>query len=321
MWKTIISGKVWRGEVKNKAKDGVYYWVDTTIVPFLNEKNKPTQYLAIRFDITDRKQAEDEKARFQETLENSLNEIYMFDSETFKFSYANKGAKLNLGYTKVELKKLTPLDLKPEHTLSSFNKLVAPLKDSKKDKVVFFTNHQRKNGSLYPVEVHLTLVEKYDNKNFIAIVLDITERKKADESLILTSERLRLATTSAELGTWDWDVANDNLTWDDRMYEMYGVKEEDFEGALVAWKNGVHPDDLEKATKDLEDALNGKRDFNSVFRVVWPDKSVHYIEGSAIVSRDEKGNAIRVIGANIDVTDIKNAGQEILEAKEKVEAS
>src|ERR1700751_3065746 len=84
LWKTVGSGKIWKGELKNKAKDGTIYWVDTTIVPFLDEKNKPFQYLAIRNDITQRKLAEEEIININKDLERKIRERTLELTETLE---------------------------------------------------------------------------------------------------------------------------------------------------------------------------------------------------------------------------------------------
>lgn len=92
LWVTIANGKIWRGELKNKAKDGTIYWVDTTIVPFLNEVGKPYQYVAIRADITDRKKAENEIQKLNEELEQKViartAELQSANKEMEAFSYS-----------------------------------------------------------------------------------------------------------------------------------------------------------------------------------------------------------------------------------------
>ncbi|HKK38599.1 MAG TPA: PAS domain S-box protein, partial [Cryomorphaceae bacterium] len=304
LWKTITSGKVWRGEIKNKRKDGSYYWVDTTIVPFLDERKRPLQYLAIRFDITERKIAEEERNSLQTTIENSLNEIYTFHADTLVFDYANKGALRNLGYTLEELKTSTPIDIKPHYTPSSFKKLVAPLVNNEKEKIIFFTDHKRKDGSLYPVEVHLQLVEGEISKRFLAVVMDITERKEAHQHLLQANERFEKVTEATHDVIWDWDIAEQRFYRSKAIERFFGkrtpqlITEDDF------WKDAFHPKDLPILQKSLKEALADPLQdrWKQEYRLFNDRGETVYVIDRGVIIRNEEGKAIRMVGAMTDIT-------------------
>lgn len=129
-------------------------------------------------------------------LDDSINEIYIFDAETLRFRFANRAALENLGYTMTELQELTPLDLKPQITEESFIQLLDPLRCRQQQTVVFETSHQRKDASLYPVEVHLQLDSYRGAASFVAIALDSSERNAAEIALRESEELHRLTLES-----------------------------------------------------------------------------------------------------------------------------
>jgi PAS domain S-box-containing protein len=121
-------------------------------------------------------------------LEESLNEIYIFHADTLRFLEVNKGARINLGYSIDELESFTPIDINPGFTKESFTKLIEPLRTKKKEKIEYVAVHRRRDGSLYPAEVHLQTTNFEGMPAFVAIVLDITERRQAEERFRLVVE-------------------------------------------------------------------------------------------------------------------------------------
>jgi two-component system, sensor histidine kinase and response regulator len=163
-------------------------------------------------------------------------------------------------------------------------------------------------------------------KSFDDLLNEVAMRKRRERELEesrarvrLSENRLQLATTAAHLGIWDWDIAKNELVWDDAMYQQYGIAREAFSGAYEAWSRYLAPDDFELVNAEVEAALRGEREFVSEFRIHWPDGSIHYIKGIAQTIRDEGGRPQRMVGVNYDITEQKLAAAEILKLNAELE--
>ncbi|WP_100614259.1 PAS domain-containing sensor histidine kinase [Confluentibacter citreus] len=195
LWTTIANGKVWKGELKNKAKDGTVYWVDTTIVPFLNENNKPYQYVAIRSDITDRKKGEEE-------LKKILKEIsdykYALDESAIVAITDQKGIITHVNDNFCKISKYSTKELIGQdhriinsgyHSKEFIKELWTTIAKGRVWKGEL--KNRAKDGSTYWVDTTIVPFLNHAGKpyQYVAIRSDITERKKGEEQIKKSNEK------------------------------------------------------------------------------------------------------------------------------------
>jgi len=172
---------------------------------------------------------------------------------------------------------------------------------------------KRKQTAKEMHDLYLNLEQKVEERTLLLketnekLLKEITERNKTEVELKRISTRLTLAARAGGIGVWDYNNVDDILVWDDQMFVLYGIKKEDFSGAYDAWKAGLHPDDKVRGDAEIQAAIRGEKDFDTEFRVVWPDGTIRNIRAMAIVQRDKSGNPVHLIGTNWDITAQKEA--------------
>jgi PAS domain S-box-containing protein len=144
-------------------------------------------------EIGERKRVQHDLDRFKSTLDRTLDCVFMFDPQTLKFFYVNAGAVAQVGYSSDELLNMTPLDITPDLSADEFRRLIQPLLDGDKHALTFETMHRNKDGRRVPVEIFLRFIAPADEyPRFVAIVRDITERKRIDAELSWNNRQIDL---------------------------------------------------------------------------------------------------------------------------------
>jgi PAS domain S-box-containing protein len=136
------------------------------------------------------------------------------------------------------------------------------------------------------------------------------ERSQAEEGIRQSEERLRLALAAGRCGAWDWDIAGQRLTWSEEVFAIHAIPPESFQGRLEDFTRRIHPEDAERVGAAIQQALEGRGDYQIEFRILRPDGEVRWIQTTGRGVHDASGSPVRMLGAMLDVTDRRRAEDE-----------
>jgi PAS domain S-box-containing protein len=341
MWAQIKSGESWHGEICNCDKQGNIHWFDTVIGPVMDENGNIERFIALSTDITERKFTQIEKAQLSSLLSSVLDaasEVSIIATdENGLITIFNRGAELLLGYEASELVGITSpaclhlleevqarsITLSAEYgfSIEGFDTFVYKARTEGPETRNW--TYVRKDGSQCQVSLSVTAMRDSAGNilGYLGIGVDITQTLLQQEALLTASNHLSKASDVAKLGIWTFNIKDNSLEWNDRMFAIYDqpltLRDEGLE--YQHWLAKVHPDDTEMAERKLQDAIAGHGTYDLVFRVFKPDGGIRYVQAAAQIERDKHGNAVRVIGINLDVTEQREIEVTLREAKQQAD--
>jgi len=313
MWREISQGKVWRGTICNRKKNGELYWVESTIVPFLDDKGTPYKYVSAHTDITALRKSEERLNRSQVFANIGT---WDWNIQTGELFWSERIGPL-FGYE----------ENPPETTYENF---LAAIHPDDRQSVIDAVNNCIENGAEYNLEhrvlwpdgsVHFVL-ERGDvvrdesgvPLHMLGVVQDITERKRSENILSDREKQLREAQTLAKIGNWQADIASGKLTWSDEIYRIFGYEPNSFEPCVETFHAAVHPEDLEKVHESEKQAeRTGHHDVTH--RIIRPDGIVRYVHELAQAEVDSAGNLWRLSGTVQDITELMEAQDKLRETE------
>lgn len=318
-------------EVRYRHKDGSIVWVICTGQAIeWGESGELLRMVGCHVDITPLKtieaQLKTSKAHLKEAQRIGNIGSWEFDIQTERITWSDQVFRIfhrdpALGAPKnfAELQQLIHPDDRALHAQAVYT-----LVDTHQSYDVEF-RICRDDGSIGHLQAkgEAVLDETGRLIKLTGIVLDITERKQAEEQRRLLTDRLTLALKAGEIGTWDWDTVHEAF-WDDRMYEIYGLQHLPALGQSATyqdWCDCVYPEDLAPTEAALQAAIRGEQEYDVEFRIWRTDGELRWIKANALLQRDAQGNPLRMTGINYNITERKRVEAKLLQKSAQLEAS
>jgi diguanylate cyclase (GGDEF)-like protein/PAS domain S-box-containing protein len=315
----VANAKPYEAYFRIKRWDGVYLWHVAQAIPKLDSEGLAVKWFGTCTDISEHEDDLTELRRVSSLLDESqqlakfggwelaaatgeifwTDQIYrIFDTSPEKF---NPNLEVVADYFLPESKKtlIDALDAAINHGIAYDLELET------------YTTKGRKIDVRATCKVisHEGKVIKL-NGLFQDISAVVSQRKETEKNF----QRLQVATDAAQLGVWEYNISEQSLIWDKRMYELYGVTTGQFTEAYSFWENALSPKDMKQALSALSETINSKHPFKNEFRVLHPDGSLHWIAANGYPIEDASGQVVKIIGTNQSIDSVK-------EYEERIETS
>jgi PAS domain S-box-containing protein len=330
MWSTILSGKVWRGELCNRSSAGQLYWLHSTVVPVIERDGTVAQFIAICTDITARKRLEHdlEASRgFLQSVTHSMGEgVYTLDAEG-RCTFLNAEAERLIGWSADDVKgralhdlihfqdgcghKIATDDCEIMKTVRSGGKF--------QSEDQYFT---RRDGRVFPISaVSMRLEEGGEFVGSVTVFQDITKRRRTEEALRKSEARLSIALSASSTGLWDYHPGDDSAVYSDTWFTMLGYAPGELPSTGKTFVALVHPDDFKAYGSSMAaHVATGREAIQAELRMQRKDGEWAWIKTvGRVIERDAAGKPTRLIGIHIDVSEAHRAQAELAAAKDEAE--
>jgi PAS domain S-box-containing protein len=309
-------------EFRARHQDGSYRWMLSRGVAVRAAAGRPVRFVGTRIDITERKEAEDalreSEVRFRAFIDHATDGFFLNDWPEARFLDVNCQACESLGYTRDELMGMSPFDISPDVTPAMLERLRARLDAG--ETVAFDVRNRRKDGSLFPVEVRICAITLAGRPYGLALVRDMTERKKAEDALRESEERFRGTFENAGVGIAHADLTGRWLRLNEKLCGILGYSCEEL--LQKTFQDVTYPDDLPASLDHFDRLLRGdipsyaleKRYVRKNGTPVWTEVSVSF-------QRDAAGTPAYMIAIIQDISERKWLEGELRQAIAVAEAA
>ena len=306
---SFMTGQSFTTEYRLRRHDGEYRWMLEQASP-LTSVGEVCGYIGSCVDITDRKNTEAALRAKEAELDlvaRTTPMILTRCSRDLRYLFANRAAAALFGTTPEEMINRPIIDVQGE---AAFNIIKPHI-----EKVLGGEETEFEAQIAYPKAgmrwVRGNYIPERDEQGqvvgWVASIVDITERKQAEEAQRQSEERLRLALQGASAGVWLLDIATGETYWSDEFLPLYGYHEST-PRTFEQWISSVHPDDRQRVQENfLARVQSTQTEFRQEFRIVHPARGVRWVFDMGHIERDSEGAAIRCEGINIDITERKEA--------------